>query len=235
MSEILDILIRMQQLDDQIAKKDQLKTILPKELTELHLNVESAAAMAAASKNRLDDNLKVQKSKETDIKANKTTIEKYENQLLTIKTNKEYKALNSEIAHLKEKNSQIDEGILVLMDEESRLREVYKSDDAKRIEAEKELEANEEQLKQRLSEVESEAETLRKERNEISNGLPKAVQKRYFLLIKTKGRKALVYMDNQTCGGCGFKIRPQLAIEIRSTDKIHSCENCGRIIAVKSE
>jgi predicted nucleic acid-binding Zn-ribbon protein len=225
----------MQQLDDQIAKKENLKAILPKELTDLQMNVEDTRAAADAVKAKLDENSKVQKARENDIKTNKATADKYEAQLLTVKTNKEYKALNSEIAHLKEQNGKLDEGIIALMDEEANLRKEFQAADKLRIAAEKELEANEEKLRQRLAEVENDAEVLRKERNEMSNVLPKPLQKRYFLLIKTKGRKAVAFMENESCNGCGFKVRPQLAIEIRTGNKIHSCESCGRIITIKPE
>ncbi|MCD4830027.1 MAG: hypothetical protein K8R90_11415 [Candidatus Cloacimonetes bacterium] len=228
-------LIRMQRFDDRIGDLDAQKEKLPRELDSLKTNLIEAESKVEQTKSALEDNQKQQKLKELDIQGNKEKMAKYENQLLAIKTNKEYKALNSEINHLKEKNSAIDDDILMLMEAETQLRTQLEEDNAAQDAAQKELDENEDRLRNRIGEVEKEIGEQRELRNELAGHLPRSLVKRYVLLIKNKQRKAVVFMENDACNGCGFRVRPQLAIEINRGTKIISCENCGRIIVEKPD
>ncbi len=97
MNKELEILIQMQAKDDKIGKKEILTRTLPEKLSSMKTNLEEADLTKAATKDELDQNILSQKQNELNIKEHHEKIAKYKNQLLTIKTNKEYKALNSEI------------------------------------------------------------------------------------------------------------------------------------------
>jgi predicted nucleic acid-binding Zn-ribbon protein len=231
----LKVLVEMQSFDDKIGEKLQLQKKLPKELQSLIDNVEQATNNKDEAKNELDNNVKDQKNKELEVKANKEKMQKYESQQMQVKTNKEFKALNSEIAQLKAKNAQLDEDVLALMDQEGEKRDLLKAAEGVLAKAETELKNREGKLKKRLSEIDGEIDALKKERNKLAVNLPKSLIKRYGLLIKNKERKAVVFVDNNACGGCGFKLRPQQIIEVDSNKKMISCENCGRILAKGDE
>jgi len=235
MREDLTKLIRMQEFDDQIGERETLKEQLPRELDTLKSNLNEAESKVAATKKLLDENVAHQKKKELDIHANKDKMAKYENQLLGVKTNKEYKALNSEITHLKEQNTVIDDEIIEMMEKENGLRAQQKEDQAALQVAQNDLNQNEDKLRARIAQVEKEIESLKQQRTEIGLTLPKQLVQRYVLLIKNKQRKAVVFVENDACSGCGFKIRPQLAIEISRGKKIISCENCGRLMVERPQ
>ena len=229
----IKILINMQGCDDIIGEKEILTKQLPEELSNLKQNLETANNKLVETENALDENLKTQKLKELDIKANNEKIDKYKNQLLIIKTNKEYKALNSEVSHLENKNSDIDDELIVLMEEEVNIRaqlEINKKDQKK---ADNELKANEEKLRKKIEDVEKNIAEYKNKRNLLAKDLNPQLVRRYALLIKNKRRKAVVFSDNNACGGCGYNIRPQLIIEINEGQKIINCENCGRILVAK--
>ncbi len=235
MIDQLKVLLAMQELDAEIGTREVLKEDLPAELKNLIESVQNAEDDLTAAKDRLNENKKTQKLKDVDIQTNKKTMDKYANQLLAIKNNKEYKALNSEINHLKEKNSEIDDQILELMEIENKLKEevVEAEEDVKK--AKGELGKNEDRLKKRINELDAEIEERKNERSELAKQLPRTLVKRYVNLIKAKDRKAVVFLEKNACGGCGFKIRPQLVIEIERGDKVVSCESCGRLVVRKPE
>ncbi len=230
----LDVLIQMQNYDDQIADKEIVKKQLPQDLHDLNENLEKATEAVELSKKNLENNLKTQKSNEILIETNKEQIIKYLKQMETIKDNKPYKALNNEITHLKKKNAEIDDEILALMENETKLKDI--KDDAKKQfnEAKKALKNNEDKLKKKIGLVEIEINDLKQKRNNLGKTLPRNIVNRYALLIKNKNRKAVVFLDEHSaCSGCGFKLRPQMEIEVKEKIKLLSCENCGRIITFK--
>ena len=122
MDQKLKILIQMQQFDDVIGEKEILTRELPEELSSMKQNLENANNQLAETNHLLEENLKTQKLKELEIRSNKDKIDKYKNQLLTIQTNKEYKALNSEVSHLESLNTAIDDNLIVLMEAEVNIR-----------------------------------------------------------------------------------------------------------------
>jgi predicted nucleic acid-binding Zn-ribbon protein len=210
-----------------------LTKALPNELSALKKNVKDAHEQLAQTKKMIEENVKNQKTKEMDIQSNIEKINKYKNQLLSIKSNKEYKALNSEISHLEKKNSEIDDLRVDLMEEEEMLREQLKTHADISKKADNELQANQDRIEKQIEDVQKDIENLKEKRNKLAYSLPKSIIKRYALLIKHKDRKAVAHNHNGACSACGFRIRPQLIIEINKGEAIESCENCGRMLVYK--
>ncbi len=230
MEDQLRILAQMQKLDDQIGKLKQLQQELPKELNELIENVDQATANLLMSETERAELAKKQRAIESDIKQHNEQIKKYATQLSEIKTNKEYKALNSEITYLKEKISECELQELELIDLETEQKKHVEKDKAALDTAEKAKRAREGELRQKIDSLETEIELIRAQRNELAHTLPQAIVKRYGHMIKNKSNCAVVYLTNGACGGCGYVIRPQVRIEMQVRSKINYCESCGRIL-----
>lgn len=230
MKNQLEILIQMQKFDTVIGEKNILTKELPQQLNSLKQSLKDADEAAAATKSELDENLKDQKLKELDIADNNAKSDKYKNQLLTIETNKEYKALNSEINHLEKLNSEIDDELIGLMEAESELKERLEEEKKSQKKASDELKANEEKLEKEIQEVQKDIEDLKGKRNVLAVELPRDLIRRYAALIKNKNRKAVAFNDNNACSGCGYTIRPQVAIDIKEGESVIYCESCGRIL-----
>jgi uncharacterized protein len=230
MTEQLKILVQMQTYDDRIGEKEELKILLPKQLHDLIAHVENAQAKVNELQHAQEDKIRQQKQKEIDIKTNIDLMHKYQTQLAEIKTNKEYKALNAEVTSLSAKNSEFETQILTLMEEETTIKDELKVAQADLKQAQKDLEEREGELRMQIEEVDKMITEYKEKRNNLGRGLPLALAKRYVLLIKNKNRKAVVYNNNGTCSGCGFRIRPQLLLELEKQVKMIACENCGRIL-----
>ena len=230
MKKQLERLIQMQKLDTIIGKNNILTKELPQQLNSLKQSLKNADETIAASKNELIENQKDQKLRELDIAENNAKSTKYKNQLLTIETNKEYKALNSEINHLEKKNSKIDDELIELMEAEAELKERLDEEEKAQKKASDELKANEKKLEKEIEEVQKDIEDLKGKRNVLAKDLPRELIRRYASLIKNKNRKAVVFNDNNACSGCGYTIRPQVVIDIKTGESVIYCESCGRIL-----
>ncbi len=233
MKKQLEKLIQMQKLDTIIGGKNILTKELPQQLNSLKQSLKDADETVAATKIEFDENLKDQKLKELDIADNNTKITKYKNQLLTIETNKEYKALNSEINHLEKQNSEIDDELIELMEAEAELKDRLEEEKNTQKDASNELKANEEKLEKEIQEVQKDIEDLKAKRNVLAKDLPRELIRRYAALIKNKNRKAVVFNDKNACSGCGYTIRPQVAIDIKAGNSVVYCESCGRILVTQ--
>ena len=223
MNNHIPILVEMQKLDDVIAEKLVLTESLPIRLSGLKKNVEEADRQVNETKARLEENKKEQKLKELEIKSNNEKIIKYKNQLLTAQSNKEYKALNSEVGHLEKQNSLIDDKILQLMEDESLIKAQLEKELKIQAEANEELKANEDSLNIEIQEVNKEIKKFRDQRNNLAKDLPRTLIKRYAALIKNRDRRAVVFNNGNKCGGCGYILRPQVMIELEKGEEIFNC------------
>jgi len=235
MRKELEVLIEMQKRDDEITKLQVLIENLPKQLSNLKTNLAEAQLELKTLKEEIENNKKEQDKRELLIRSNKDMMGKYQNQLLTIQTNKEYKALNKEVSHLEKKNEELEDEIVELMENQEDLRDNQQEAEKSLKSAEQELAANEHRLENEITEVNKGMEKIRAERKELAKGLPVPIVKKYVTLIKNRKRKALVYNSGNTCGGCGFMIRPQVMVELHEGEKLIFCESCNRIIVLNKE
>ncbi len=235
MIEQLKTLARMQLLDDQIGKLKHLQQELPKQLNDLIDAVDQAQVQLLKTETLRSEVEKKIKSYDLDIKQHNDQIKKYAGQLSEIKTNKEYKALNSEIAYLKTKISDIESVMLDMMDQEAAIKEQSDKDKAVLEEAEKRKREIEGELRKQIDALESQIEETRTTRNEMAMTLPVPVIKHYGSLIKHKNNQAIAYNNGGACSGCGMVLRQQIRIELQLRKKIVTCESCSRIILDRFE
>lgn len=233
MKKKVKCLIEMQKCDDRIAEKEILKSELPQQLKSLIEAEEQAKMAVAETMEEINQVVIQQKDKEIMIKQNKEKANKYEEQLASIKTNKEYKALNSEIALLASLNSELESEIIALMEQENQLKQIKEEREKDLKQKQKNLSDQEDILKKQIAGLDGEIEKFKKERNSLAVDLPKTLIKQYKVLIINRNRKAVAYEQEGACSACGFKVRPQLIIELEKQDKILFCENCNRFLVRK--
>lgn len=233
MKKRVKCLIAMQKCDDKIAERESLKSELPKQLQSLIDEEMQAKNDLVETSEEMTQIVIQQNDKELLIKQNKDKAQRYEEQLASIKTNKEYKALNSEIALLSSLNSELESDIIALMEKENQLK-VIKAEKEKVLEVKhKNLADQEDVLKKEIAGLDGEIDKFKKERNALAVELPKTLIKQYKILIINRNRKAVAFEQDGACSACGFKVRPQLIIELEKQDKTLFCENCNRFLVSK--
>ncbi|MFA7057776.1 MAG: C4-type zinc ribbon domain-containing protein [Candidatus Cloacimonadales bacterium] len=233
MKKRVESLIGMQKCDDKISEKEHLKDELPKQLQSLIAEEAEAKIAVVETIEEINQVLILQKDKELVIKQNKDKAARYEEQLATIKTNKEYKALNSEIALLSSQNSELESEIISLMEQENQLKTVKAEKEKTLKEKTANLVAKEDVLKKEIAGLDGEIDKLKAKRNAIAVDLPRQIIKQYKILIINRNRKAVAFEKDGACSACGFKVRPQVIIELEKENKTLFCENCSRFLVRK--
>ena len=226
----IEILCQLQFLDNKIRIAEKEKERLPKEIEELEKKFNLEQESEKNIKQRLEQNWQQQKKLELEIATNNQDINKYENQLLIVKTNKEYKALNSEITHQKEKNADIEEQLIELLEAESILEKEKKDVIELLTKDKKILEEEKEKINIKIEVLTKEIAQREEEKIELSKKIPDILFRRYQRLIEHKDGKAIASIDNGICSGCHFRLRPQIIVEVAKSDSIIICENCSRIL-----
>ncbi len=175
------------------------------------------------------------KEKEIDLASKEENIRKLNGQLSSLKTNKEYQAMLSQIASLKTDNSVLEEDILKIMDEQDVLKKDIAKEKSYLSEEERKFQEEKKKVDERLKEMEFRISDLTAKRGRITPSIDKRAFTQYERILKGKNGLALVRVKDDACQGCFIAVTPQVVNEIKMQDKIITCESCARILYLEED
>ena len=228
----LELLVQLQTIDLRIHELIQSQSDLPKSLSELERSIAAAGRAVDNVNNQMDSNAAEKKSFEERVVDAKAALDKSQERLNSIKTNREYDAVHAEIENFKNTIAGADAKMRNLLAESDK---VTQSLEAKKEELEKikaDCEPKISDLKAKIASIDSSVAALRKEREGITVGIPKSLLRTYdHILSRRKNAKVLSFVshDNSTCSSCFKVLETQLVNEIRRGTKLLTCQNCGAI------
>lgn len=231
--EQITLLIDLQALDAQIYSLNKEKAAMPGRLRSIDEMIESKKTGIRQAEDSLKNIQLRLKEKEGGLQQKEEQIKKLQGQLYTLKTNKEYSTMLTEIEGIKADNSSTEEDIIRLMDEIeltkkkiSDEKELFKSEEAN---AQKEKEG----INIKAGEIESRLSELNEKRNQITPGIEKQILARYEKILKNKDGLGIVHIEYNSCGGCHMNLPPQIVSEVKLREDIIVCGNCLRILYIE--
>ena len=230
MNPDLQHLIHLQELDLRAERNRRRVADIPVAQASLEARIAERTTAVDAVKQRIAASQASRREIEKDLAAVQGRLSKYKNQLMEVKTNKEYQAMQKEISVAEEEVS----------NQETRLLERMEEADALAAE----LKAAEAALKAEQSSVAGERTKLDSERDIVGRDLEQALAERGALIGQLSkevlkiydrvahGRKgiALAEAKDGLCSVCHVRLRPQVYNEVRRNDSIIQCDSCTRIL-----
>jgi predicted nucleic acid-binding Zn-ribbon protein len=147
-----------------------------------------------------------------------------------VRNDKELQALNHEIDTLKEEHQRLEAELLALMEGAeprtarlAELQELLSNSRDQLAKGEKEIAAQVEELKGRLSKH-------RRDRDKLARDIDEPLLHRYEMIFSRRQGLAVAVARAGTCQGCMRLLPPQLFNEIQKHLQIHFCPNCQRIL-----
>ncbi len=209
-------------LSHEIAELPRRVTIIEAKLADSKARKEKAqAAIKAGETNK--------RKHESQIQDLQQKISKYRDQMLSVKTNQEYKALTTEVdfaqQHIRDAEDKILEGMMAAesLDKDLKIAEAELKAEAAEIEKEKaEARSRTEIDEKQLAEWNGRRDKLRAVIN------PDTLR-HYDRVLKLRG-SALAEAVDQMCSACRVRLRPQFYNDVRTNDQILICDSCHRIL-----
>lgn len=226
-------LIRVQEKDMLIKALTHELIDLPKNLAGLKQEFENSGKAVQDAK-KLIKSLQVdRKKRELDVEAAQEKKQKYEAQLMKVKTNQEYKSLEKEIYGIKMDVLKIENEILDIMENIETEEKFFKEKEAAYKEEEEKIRTREREIQDQIKQSEEDLKTVRSERETLVQDVDGAVLKRYEKIITRVSGKAIVPIRDRNCKGCFTTLPPQVVVDVRRGNQLTTCENCGRILVVE--
>ncbi len=235
MKDTLDVLFRLQVLDDEIDALEKEKAAIPGDKEGIDRKLGEMEKAIQEIKNESRDLAKVRDEKENDLGAMGDQINKFQGQLYQVKTNREYESLQHEIDALKEKSSQVEDAILEILEKMEKLSAAVAEEEGKLTEFRREADREKTELGLREKELSDRIAIKYDERKRLVVNLDDALASRYDRIRERKAGLAVAAVQNGACGGCYRRIPPQEIQELKKMERIIACEGCGRIIVWRGE
>jgi predicted nucleic acid-binding Zn-ribbon protein len=230
MNQDLKQLIRLQSIDLAVQELRTRIDRFPGISKALDEQLRSAQAGLEGAKERAKNNQGNRKKLESEIGTIESKISKYRDQMMAVKTNEEYRALQHEIEHSQSAIRKIEDEILNLMVEAESSQTEIKAAEVRLREDQQKVDQDRKQLTEVNQRDLSALESYLKERKEIESSISADLVPRYERVRKARGGIAVAAARNEVCEICQVRIRPQVFQEIRRNDQIIACDACQRIL-----
>jgi len=229
MNADLERLIQLQQMDSLIESARRRVADHPTLAGALDSRLATATAELEAAKAAQNDNQVSRRAVEKDLASVQGRLSKYKNQLMEVKTNKEYQAMLKEIEvaqhDVQRLEDQILEHMLAADDISARVKKAEAA-----LKADKQAVADErEQLETETARLQRQLDETTSRRAALAASTPPAVVELYET-IRTRRGTAVVELQNGYCSACHVRLRPQAANELRRNEIVFQCESCQRVV-----
>ena len=226
----LEHLIRLQRLDDTAARARQTVADLPTQLVALDARLAEKEQDLAAARARLDESQKTRRELEKQLATVQTRLSRYKDQLMEVKTNKEYQAMQHEIAAAEREVRSIEDHILDRMEEAEAVAKDVKAVEAAVAAERAAVNAEKQQAERQRVEMEEQIGRAARERAEIVAGMSAEALAIFDSVSRKRNGVAVVEARDGHCTVCNVRLRPQRFLEIRRNDSLIQCDSCQRVL-----
>jgi predicted nucleic acid-binding Zn-ribbon protein len=226
----LTLLIRLQAIDDRVGELTREIAALPKHIGLIERKLETHERRLEADRAALSANQKDRKRLEGDIQVQEQKISKLKAQMMDAKTNEQYHAFQHEIQFCENEIRKCEDRILDLMGESEPLEKNVKAAEAGLKKERAQVDSEKREARERTAADERALAELQGERSELVAQLPPSLYSQYERLRKARGGVALSEALEGRCSACHMALRLQFWQDLKKTDKVMSCESCGRML-----
>jgi predicted nucleic acid-binding Zn-ribbon protein len=226
----IELVLKLQGLDNRVAEIEREIAALPKRVAELEQALVSHQKKLEADRAALAANQKERRKLEGDIQMLEQKISRLKDQMLEAKTNQQYWAFQHEIEYCEGQVRKAEDRILDLMASSEPLEE--------------NVQAAEAALKKEIAQVEREKVAARKKTEEDRRLLGELHAERERLVAQLDPQIYAIYErarrkyrgpavaegTDGRCSACNIVLRPQFYQDLKKGEQVMVCESCGRLL-----
>ena len=226
----LKLIIRLQDIDHRLADLAREIASLPVHIAEIEKKLVAHERKLEADRAALAANLKERKKCESDIQIQEQKISKLKDQMVSAKTNEQYRAFQHEIEFCEKEIRKSEDRILELMGESEPLDKNVKIAEGA-LKAEKaQVEAEKNVARERTAADQKAQSELQAERSSIASSISPGAYANYERVRKSRRGIAVAEVIDGRCSVCNIGLRLQFFQDLKRGESILSCESCQRIL-----
>jgi len=226
----LERLIRLQALDTRAAEARRLQLTIPETQRALDQKLDGARAAVAAAKDQQAANNTSRRALEKDVAAVQTRLTRYKDQLMEVKTNREYHAMQHEIETAQGEVKKIEDQMLELMLAADEINATLQAAETGLKSCEQQITRERAELDVQLKEAGESLESTLSERKTLAAEIPPKVLEQYEQVAKSRKGVAVAQAKDGFCVECHVRLRPMVYAEVRHNNTLVQCDSCQRFL-----
>jgi len=233
--ETITLLRRLQESDLEIEEINGKIEEIPKKREALNRGLQQYTQKVEEEENRLTDSRKERRQLEHSLEDHNLKDARYTDQLMQVKTNKEYRAFLTEIEQLKGKIREIEDKILDLMEEAEELEKSIKWRKNKLEKKKQEVETESHRLEKEEEALNHQLEKRENFKRELEKKLSQELLEQYNRIKGVRHGIALAEAKDGFCQVCHVRLRPQVYYDLRANKSLLLCDNCNRFLFLRED
>jgi hypothetical protein len=230
MKEKIDALIEFQTLETEVARLSHSLEKIPQSIEALDALFLDLKGKLSEQSDRVAQLKKTYRSQEREVEAILERIKKSRAKMDAVKTNKEYQSILLEIEEQEQKQSEIEDEMLMELDAIESEQGALSTLKDEMSELEKTVALRKAAIQREADEVSQALETTKGRRDEQHECVDAKMLELYNRVKLQVGAVALVPVTNAVCKGCHLTIPPQMYNELQRQDSLKFCPHCHRMI-----
>jgi predicted nucleic acid-binding Zn-ribbon protein len=167
---------------------------------------------------------------EGEVDLARAKLSRLKDQLMAVKTNKEYTAMLHEIQQAEEQIRGQEDKILEVMEETEGKEKDIKRAEQDMLKRCAEIQETIRKTNESAPLLETELARLGEEKVQTESLVGTELLSRYRRIAQARKGIALAEAKDELCSACHVRIRPQMYAELLRTENIHACDSCSRIL-----
>jgi predicted nucleic acid-binding Zn-ribbon protein len=223
-------LIRLQELDSSAERDRRRIADVPAAQESLDARMAAVTATVDGVKQRIAANQAARREIDKDLAAYQARLSKFKNQLMEVKTNKEYQAMQKEMGTAEEDISAQETKMLERMEEADGLARELKAAEAALKAEQAAVNAEKAKLDEARGIAERDLEKVLGERTGVVAQLSREALALFERIAHGRRGIAVAEARDGLCTLCHVRMRPQTYNDVRRNDMLVQCESCTRIL-----
>jgi predicted nucleic acid-binding Zn-ribbon protein len=229
MNPDLERLIRLQALDLELQSLRRIIETEAERRQGLQVQIETHTAAVTGIRERLAASQNARRAIEKDLAQVQTRLGRYKDQLMEVKTNKEYHAMQTEIAAAEAEVRKFEDRILENMVEADDMSAELKKGEQELTRVETNVKVAIQGLTVETAAAQQRLTTASAARAEAAKALPRATLDLFENIARNRGTAVVEARDGH-CSVCHVRLRPKVYQDVRRNESILQCDSCHRIL-----
>jgi predicted nucleic acid-binding Zn-ribbon protein len=223
-------LIALQDLELKIVDFQKQAAEIPNKIQSFDSELRRIESVYKERVNHLQELAKKRRTLESEVDISWDKLSRLKDQLMAVKTNKEYTAMLHEIQMAEDHIRAEEDRILEVMEEMESMEKDLNGAEQEMKERSAELKESIKQTHDSAPQLESALEKLFEEKALMESHIGVELLARYHKIANARKGIALAEAKDELCTACHVRIRPQVYAEVLRTENIHVCDSCSRIL-----
>jgi predicted nucleic acid-binding Zn-ribbon protein len=223
-------LIALQDIELQIVSLQKEAFDIPNKIQKFENELQSVKTAHEERAVHMKELANRKRTLEGQVDLLRTKLSRLKDQLMAVKTNKEYTAMLHEIQTVENQIRGEEDSILDIMEETEGKEKDLKDAEQAMLNKSAELQESIRKTHESAPLLEAELAKLRSEKAHMESLVEADLLARYRRIAEARRGVALAEAKDELCSACHVRIRPQMYAELLRTESIYVCDSCSRIL-----